>query len=63
MQDTLLRYRRRDFALRVGTLTMVLGIAAIMAAPQMLDRPSARVVHSSDVPLFTPYRTVDFASK
>ena len=62
MQGTLLRYRRRDFALRVGTLTMVLGIAAIMAAPQMLDRPSPRAA-LGDIPLFAPYRTADFAAK
>ncbi|HEX9906677.1 MAG TPA: hypothetical protein VGA77_17135 [Propylenella sp.] len=61
MQDTLLRYRRRDFALRVGTLTMVLGIAAIMAAPQMFKPPSAQT--HGDVPLFTPYRTAEVAAK
>ena len=57
MQHALIRCRRHDTMLRVGTLTVLFAILGMFAAPQMLDSGSD---HSLlvPIPLFEPNRTV-----
>jgi len=57
MQHTLIRCRRQETALRIGTLTVLFAIFGMFAAPQVLDTRSGHSA-STPIPLFEPYRTV-----
>jgi hypothetical protein len=57
MQHALIRCRRQDTVLRIGTLTVIFAIFSAFAAPQVLDQTSGQTARAP-IPLFEPYRTV-----